>query len=205
MKPIVREMYEFLVRLQQSPFTRDAERAEIEELLERATKELLEPEFADGAPQKLLCHLMDLNIQADKPTANGLVYPREELQKALGNKLEAIQHGQMMVFKGPSGPVPPLSDALGVVERMHLGDDGKLFGSGFLVKTPGSGNLMFLKTLLEEGKLHFSMGGRGKVDENGVVSDYEMTHVVIERTPAVPPEPPEPPDPPLPEYEKLEE
>lgn len=215
MKPIVLEMYRFLVRMQQSPFTRETERKEVEELLERATKELFEPELAaeEGEPKKLICHLMDLNIKADEPTANGRTYSRDVLEKAIkkweGDREAHKARGTMMVFPSLADHPPPLQKMLGQVERMHLSDDGELFGSGFLVQTPNSGDLEFIKELLDHDKLQFSMAGKGTVDDVGNVEDVEFTCVVLGPKPPgnpidmVAPEPPEPPE--APPCEKIRE
>lgn len=180
MKSIVAEMYECLVRMQQSPFTPDFQRREIEALLDRATSELFEPELIEGETRKLLCHYMELGIQADKPTANGRVYPKDTLKKAFE---KAKDGSSIMVFMGmPDGGVMRLEDTIGQVEQLHLTEEGKLVGQGFLVQTPKTADLDFIKAMLDQGRLGFSMGGTGKVDNDGVVQDYEMTHVVLDRT-----------------------
>jgi len=183
MRPIVKEMYDLLVQLQQSPFTRSAQKAQIEELLERATTELLEPELMDGEgdsePKKLICNIMDLNMRADKPTANGRVYSREVLEKALQDKRADIEDGNMPIFAHsvPRDRPQSASEIFGIVKDMHLNRSCELIAEGFLVQTPKSGDLEWIKAGLEQGHLEFSVGGVGKVGDDGVVTDYEMTHV----------------------------
>lgn len=130
-------------------------------------------------------YLKGIFIQGDIRNQNQRIYPTREIEKAVAQIAQRINK---------NGPVPgecqhPEELEINLDRISHLitemwmeGNDG--YGKMKIVPTP-LGNLT--KILIESGmKLGVSSRGSGNVNDNGIVSDFEIVTVDIVAQPSAP-------------------
>lgn len=111
-------------------------------------------------------------MEVDRVNANGRLYPRSVVEEALrklnGKPLAVIP---VRAFLDSDG-CPKVSDSLGVASALRIDDStDHVIADVRIEKIPED---------LQQGYVIRS-AGTGKVDDQGVVSDFEFTGVVIAR------------------------
>jgi hypothetical protein len=117
-------------------------------------------------------------LQADIPTQNGNVYPREQLEKAMN---EYLTKGQplFVTSKMQLSQNINLADVDGQVNKMHINGDGTVVAEIEIFKD----HLCDVSEML-----HFNMGCIGKVRNDGdvkVVEDLTFHYVSVDSTSAI--------------------
>lgn len=130
-------------------------------------------------------YMKGIFIQGDVRNQNQRVYPSREITRAVNSIVKKIQEN------GPVGGQLDHPEELSIdldrishkiVDMWMEGNDG--YGKLQLVGTP-VGNIA--RILLESGfKLGVSSRGSGNVDDNGIVSDFEIVTVDIVAQPSAP-------------------
>jgi len=105
-------------------------------------------------------------IEADTPTINDRIYPKEELEKAIASAQQPLI-GRL----GSSGTNPTnisIEDIAFTVENLRV-VDGTVVGDMTILNTPNG-------ALFEEvlPLVRFAPAGTGMVDDNNSVSDYKI-------------------------------
>lgn len=109
--------------------------------------------------------------QADVPNKNNRMYSAGVLQRAVDKLKRPELFGAIGM---PSDPTVNLTEVSHTVSDLHL-EDGYLVGKIRVLETPQG---KILKHLLDAPvSLDFRLAGRGKVDSNGVVSEFEIDSV----------------------------
>jgi len=150
----------------------------------QARIELLTEETADGQGKNL--YMKGICIEGDKENANGRVYSRNEIHKAVNTINEQITSGLSVLGEvdHPEDLKINLDRVSHMIEKMWM--DGSLgYGKLKILPTP-MGQLV--KTMLDSGvKLGVSSRGSGNVDDsNGHVSDFEIVTVDVVAQPSAP-------------------
>ena len=150
----------------------------------QARIELLTEETADGQGKNL--YMKGICIEGDKENANGRVYSRHEIHKAVNTINEQITSGLSVLGEvdHPEDLKINLDRVSHMIEKMWM--DGSLgYGKLKILPTP-MGQLV--KTMLDSGvKLGVSSRGSGNVDDsNGHVSDFEIVTVDVVAQPSAP-------------------
>ena len=150
----------------------------------QARIELLTEETADGQGKNL--YMKGICIEGDKENANGRVYSRHEIHKAVNTINEQITSGLSVLGEvdHPEDLKINLDRVSHMIEKMWM--EGS-FGYGKLKILPTPmGQLV--KTMLDSGvKLGVSSRGSGNVDDsNGHVSDFEIVTVDVVAQPSAP-------------------
>ena len=150
----------------------------------QARIELLTEETADGQGKNL--YMKGICIEGDKENANGRVYSRTEIHKAVNTINEQITSGLSVLGEvdHPEDLKINLDRVSHMIEKMWM--EGSLgYGKLKILPTP-MGQLV--KTMLDSGvKLGVSSRGSGNVDDsNGHVSDFEIVTVDVVAQPSAP-------------------
>jgi len=150
----------------------------------QARIELLTEETADGQGKNL--YMKGICIEGDKENANGRVYSRNEIHKAVNTINEQITSGLSVLGEvdHPEDLKINLDRVSHMIEKMWM--EGSLgYGKLKILPTP-MGQLV--KTMLDSGvKLGVSSRGSGNVDDsNGHVSDFEIVTVDVVAQPSAP-------------------
>ena len=150
----------------------------------QARIELLTEETADGQGKNL--YMKGICIEGDKENANGRVYSRNEIHKAVNTINEQITSGLSVLGEvdHPEDLKINLDRVSHMIEKMWM--EGSLgYGKLKILPTP-MGQLV--KTMLDSGvKLGVSSRGSGNVDDsNGHVSDFEIVTVDVVAQPSEP-------------------
>ena len=150
----------------------------------QARIELLTEETADGQGKNL--YMKGICIEGDKENANGRVYSRHEIHKAVNTINEQITSGLSVLGEvdHPEDLKINLDRVSHMIEKMWM--EGSLgYGKLKILPTP-MGQLV--KTMLDSGvKLGVSSRGSGNVDDsNGHVSDFEIVTVDVVAQPSAP-------------------
>jgi len=150
----------------------------------QARIELLTEETADGQGKNL--YMKGICIEGDKENANGRVYSRHEIHKAVNTINEQITSGLSVLGEvdHPEDLKINLDRVSHMIEKMWM--EGSLgYGKLKILPTP-MGQLV--KTMLDSGvKLGVSSRGSGNVDDsNGHVSDFEIVAVDVVAQPSAP-------------------
>ena len=150
----------------------------------QARIELLTEETADGLGKNL--YMKGICIEGDKENANGRVYSRNEIHKAVNTINEQITSGLSVLGEvdHPEDLKINLDRVSHMIEKMWM--EGSLgYGKLKILPTP-MGQLV--KTMLDSGvKLGVSSRGSGNVDDsNGHVSDFEIVTVDVVAQPSAP-------------------
>ena len=150
----------------------------------QARIELLTEEPADGQGKNL--YMKGICIEGDKENANGRVYSRHEIHKAVNTINEQITSGLSVLGEvdHPEDLKINLDRVSHMIEKMWM--EGSLgYGKLKILPTP-MGQLV--KTMLDSGvKLGVSSRGSGNVDDsNGHVSDFEIVTVDVVAQPSAP-------------------
>jgi len=150
----------------------------------QARIELLTEETADGQGKHL--YMKGICIEGDKENANGRVYSRHEIHKAVNTINEQITSGLSVLGEvdHPEDLKINLDRVSHMIEKMWM--EGSLgYGKLKILPTP-MGQLV--KTMLDSGvKLGVSSRGSGNVDDsNGHVSDFEIVTVDVVAQPSAP-------------------
>jgi hypothetical protein len=74
-----------------------------------------------------------ITIKADEPTANGRVYPKEVLQKAVEEFNEKIKTKSVPVQLCSTGETPDCRFSIGTVTGVELSEDGELVFSALAI------------------------------------------------------------------------
>lgn len=123
-----------------------------------------------------------LNIRPDVPTANGRVYPRAVLERAMEQARRKIRQGVLLVHAdAPLGGEPDLNDAVGIVNSIHLVDDEVRARINIMDTTTG----MAVRELLKHGAhVKWTMGCTGKLKDGHVqVEDFKVDYINANITP----------------------
>ncbi len=111
--------------------------------------------------------------EADKPNANGRIYPREVLEKAIADQ-EA--KGRTWVTLGMQGSTTvDLSEVAGQAGNWHW--DGDTLCAEIAVMDTPKGKIV--KELLESVQPDYRFAGIGTVNPDGTISDYRITSVGV--------------------------
>lgn len=150
----------------------------------QARIELLTEETADGQGKNL--YMKGICIEGDKENANGRVYSRHEIHKAVNTINEQLTSGLSVLGEvdHPEDLKINLDRVSHMIEKMWM--EGSLgYGKLKILPTP-MGQLV--KTMLDSGvKLGVSSRGSGNVDDsNGHVSDFEIVTVDVVAQPSAP-------------------
>lgn len=124
-------------------------------------------------------------IQGDVRNANGRVYPRNEISRAVHTIQDQLKSGISICGEvdHPDDLKINLDRVCHNIVKMWM-DGPNGFGKLKVLPTP-MGNL--IKAMLESGvKLGVSSRGQGNVDRNGKVSDFEIVTVDIVAQPSAP-------------------
>lgn len=113
---------------------------------------------------KITCH----GIEADRPN-NGIVYPKEVLEKAIKEAQEAVSNGKMMVHCG-DGTIADTGKIVGVARGLEL-VDGKVEANIDVIDAP-------LSDIIQKGLVSYFPRGVGSVDD-GRTSDFKLTSIGI--------------------------
>jgi hypothetical protein len=139
-------------------------------------------ESADG---KKNLFLEGIAIQGEKQNHNGRIYPRAEIQSAVGKLTEHIEKIGPVTgeLDHPEGLTISLKNASHVIQRMWMdGDNGN---ARFAVLEHGYGNTV--RDLIKMGvKLGVSSRGSGSVNARGIVSDFDIITIDIVANPSAP-------------------
>ena len=130
-------------------------------------------------------HLTGTFLEADKPNANGRVYPRAVLEDIARQIKE--KDGRVFGQVGfPEGTSVDLSKVSHIVGDVHVNEQGELIGKIIPLKTPAGEILTSLLEDFKKNKVNYGFrpAGIGKVDENGVVSDYRLISIDLVQNPA---------------------
>lgn len=129
--------------------------------------------------------MQGLFIQGEVKNQNGRIYPKDEIQKAVGSVNERLQKGETVMgeLDHPEELQINLDRVSHIITDMHCdGADG--IGKLKIIETP-MGNIA--KALLKSGaKLGVSSRGSGNVNESGKVSEFEIVTVDIVAQPSAP-------------------
>jgi hypothetical protein len=112
-------------------------------------------------------------LKCDEPNANGRIYPREVVEKMV-EQCEANQNRIFGTVGMPEGTSLDISKISHTVNNLRITEGGDLIGDVMVLSTP-QGKVM--QELLEVGKYDYRTAGIGKIDENGVVSDYRLISI----------------------------
>ena len=114
-------------------------------------------------------------LKADVPNANGRIYPRETVEQMV----EQCAKNQNRIFGTigmPEGTALDISKVSHTVNNLRITEGGDLIGDVMVLATP-QGKVM--EELLAHGTYDYRTAGIGKVDENGVVSDYRLISISL--------------------------
>ncbi len=122
--------------------------------------------------------LTGVMLEADKPTRNGRIYPRAELERAIAAFEAKGGYGQFYTEAWPRPETPSinLANVSHKVKNLRLTESGSLVGEVEVLKTP-MGNV--LAELLACGKARFAPSGVGTVGPDGKVTEYTITSVDV--------------------------
>ena len=113
-------------------------------------------------------------LKADVPNANGRIYPRETVEQMV----EQCAKNQNRIFGTigmPEGTGLDISKVSHTVNNLRITEGGDLIGDVMVLATP-QGKVM--EELLAQGTTYdYRTAGIGKIDENGVVSDYRLISI----------------------------
>ena len=150
----------------------------------QARIELLTEETADGQGKNL--YMKGICIEGDKENANGRVYSRHEIHKAVNTINEQITSGLSVLGEvdHPEDLKINLDRVSHMIEKMWM--EGSLGYGKLKILPTHMGQLV--KTMLDSGvKLGVSSRGSGNVDDsNGHVSDFEIVTVDVVAQPSAP-------------------
>lgn len=129
--------------------------------------------------------MQGLFIQGEVKNQNGRIYPKDEIQKAVGSVNERLQKGETVMgeLDHPEELQINLDRVAHIITDMHCeGSNG--FGKLKIIDTP-MGNIA--RSLCKAGaKLGVSSRGSGNVNESGKVSDFDIVTVDIVAQPSAP-------------------
>jgi len=112
-------------------------------------------------------------VQADVPNANGRVYPRDVLESAL----KAIQKNRLFAqFGMPEGTSIDLLEIAASVGNFSFDDEGFLCAELIALETPKG---KVLTESLVSTEFDYRPAGIGRVDKNGVITDYRFTSIGV--------------------------
>lgn len=115
-----------------------------------------------------------MNIIAGQPTANGRVYPREVLEKAV----ESFNESGKTIPIISDAVKPNLKDMVGEVSRLYFTEDGSIEADCVILS--GFGEADVCKSMLNSGLVYLMPNGTGMVDVlSGIVSDYNFESVSV--------------------------
>lgn len=111
----------------------------------------------------------------DMPNKNGHVYPTDVVLKAIEEYNQKIKEGKALGnFGMPESMEQNLDQVSHVVEEIHI-DGDKAYAKVRTLDTP-YGHIV--RQLIEDGALtDLRTTGTGMIDENGVISDYQLLSV----------------------------
>lgn len=149
---------------------------------DRSKVQLLQESNALGGKD---LYMKGIFIQGNVRNQNQRIYPDREIANAVNAVTKIISGGQSVggQLDHPEHLSINLDRVSHIITEMWMdGNDG--YGKLKIVPTP-MGNIA--KTLLESGfKLGVSSRGSGNVDDNGIVSDFEIVTVDIVAQPSAP-------------------
>jgi len=126
-------------------------------------------------------------IECDKPTASGIIYPREIVEKAVADLQERCIQGTVLGTFEPSDPARlVLSEVSHTVDNVSLSDEGVLTAECTILPTYRG------KMLTEHLRAHPKKDWRGLVQlyplgkgriADGRVEEYQMTSVGVSKLP----------------------
>ena len=129
--------------------------------------------------------MQGLFIQGEVKNQNGRIYPKDEIQKAVGSVNERLQKGETVMgeLDHPEELQINLDRVSHIIEGMSF-DESNGLGKLKIIETP-MGNIA--RALLKAGaKLGVSSRGSGNVNESGRVSEFEIVTVDIVAQPSAP-------------------
>ena len=126
-------------------------------------------------------------LTLDKPNANGRIYPKEVIEKALQKYRDeyVIKTRAFVTKKPPESPTVNLLDTVGVIKEIIVVDNTVMADVEFL-NVPEA---KIFETALYSGKLHLRTAGIGSIhkQDNGtytVGEDYQLTSCFLTDDPA---------------------
>lgn len=130
-------------------------------------------------------YLKGVFIQGGVRNLNGRIYPVREIERAVGELNKSIDRGEPVLGEcdHPEKLTINLDRVSHMITKMWM-DSSAGYGKLKIVPTT-HGNI--IRTLIEAGaKLGVSSRGSGDVDDQGVVSDFEIVTVDIVAKPSAP-------------------
>lgn len=112
-------------------------------------------------------------LKADVPNANGRIYPRETVEEMV-KQCAANQNRIFGTIGMPEGNGLNIAEISHTVNNLRITESGDLIGDVMVLSTP-KGEVM--KELLAHGTYDYRTAGIGKIDENGVVSDFRLISI----------------------------
>jgi hypothetical protein len=125
--------------------------------------------------------IVKLDIQADMPTVNGRIYPKEVLKKAIEECQEKIQKGQLFGTIGNNDGIDiNLKNISNIVNSIEMNDNGEVLAKlTFLDNDNG----IITEELIKKGLGIFTMKAIGNFDENSNVKEIsEIKSLYIKPT-----------------------
>ena len=158
--------------------------AAIRQLYEYISPDVSRVQITESEDGKDL-YMAGLFIQGDVKNQNGRIYPKHEISKAVESVRTRLSKGETVMgeLDHPEELQINLDRVSHIITDMHT-DDSNGLGKLKIIETP-MGNIA--KALLKAGaKLGVSSRGSGKVNESGIVSDFDIVTVDIVAQPSAP-------------------
>jgi hypothetical protein len=131
-------------------------------------------------------YLQGIFVQGDIRNFNERIYPTHELQQAVKTVQSRIERGDSILGEAdhPDGYTINIDRISHVIERMWMDGNNGMGRLKILSEQPHG---KIVEGLLKEGiKLGVSSRGMGNIDDNKIVSDYELVTVDIVVQPSAP-------------------
>lgn len=161
-----------------------AQKQELYEFIAPSNKPLAIDVAQDNSDEKKLW-LKGVCVQGEVENANGRVYPRNEISRAVDSIMKRIQENGPVLgeLDHPDGLTISGKDVSHAIHQMWMeGNDG--YGK-LLVINEGNGKIV--RAIIEAGAhLGVSSRGSGSVDARGRVSEFDIVTIDIVTTPSAP-------------------